>query len=408
MNKALFAMPSLRVGGPFAIGLAAAALGAIYVVSTLLTPLYPLYERAFGFGELMVTEIYATYLIGNLLVLFVLGRLSDRIGRRKVAVAALLIAAASTLVLLAARSAAALFVGRALSGLATGLGTGALAAWIVELDPKHDRQRAAVVASAGNLAGLALGGLLGGWAGRSMRAPLRTGFVINLVLLTLLALPLFLLRETVERRTRAWSELSLQFRLGVPKELRLRFVAPAAIAVALFALVGFYGSLVPGLLARRLHEHNVAVLGGIIGLLYGGAGAVVALFSRTEAKRAVRAAVVLLFLALALLVGAELAASFALLLGATLASGAALGLGYRGSLQAINDMAPADRRAELVSSYLLCTYSANALPALGVGLLSRVVSPELAHFILAGVLALLGVIALVAGGMAERRAQAAA
>src|SRR5262245_38698635 len=57
---------------------AAVALGALYISSTIVTPLYHLYEQRFDFSELVVTEIYASYLIGNLTVLFFFGRLSDQ------------------------------------------------------------------------------------------------------------------------------------------------------------------------------------------------------------------------------------------------------------------------------------------------------------------------------------------
>lgn len=408
MSEVRLGASTPRAARTFAVAAATTALGGLYVASTVLTPLYPLYEKQFGFGELVVTEIYATYLVGNLLVLFFLGKLSDQIGRRRVAIGALGAGIVSVLVLLGARSAAWLYVGRGLSGLAAGLGAGALTAWITELDPTHDRRRAAVVASAGNLAGLALGSFVGGFAGRILPLPLRTSFVVNLVFLGLVLAPIFALPETVEGRVRSWRELSLKPRLGVPQELRLRFVAPAATAFAVFALGGFYASLTPGLLARRLHEPNVAVLGAVVGAFFGAASVIATFVPHAKPEHAVRGAVALLFAGLALLVAADLAVSFPLLLVATFASGGALGLGYRGSLQAINEMAPSERRAELVSSYLLACYSANALPALGVGLLSRAVSPELAHAVFAGVLALLGVVALVASGLAERRARAPA
>jgi hypothetical protein len=66
-----------------------------------------------------------------------------------------------------------------------------------------------------------------------------------------------------------------------------------------------------------------------------------------------------------------------------------MGLGYRSSLQVINKIAPADHRAELVASYLLVCYSANALPVIGVGLLSQAIGTSLAHYIFAAVLAAL-------------------
>jgi hypothetical protein len=79
-------------------------------------------------------------------------------------------------------------------------------------------------------------------------------------------------------------------------------------------------------------------------------------------------------------------------------AGAAMALGYRGSLQIVDEIAPADRRAELLSSYLLCCYAGNSLPVLGVGLLSQAVGPESAHRVFGGLLAVLGLIAGVIGG----------
>jgi MFS family permease len=395
-----------RAAATSAVATAAVALGALYMVSTILTPLYPLYERAFGFDELVVTEIYATYLVGNLLVLFLLGKLSDQIGRKKVAVAALAVGSLSVVTLLAARSSTWLFLGRGLSGLAAGLGAGALTAWVAELDPTADGKHSALVASAGTLAGLALGSFVGGILARSFPAPLRLSFVVNLALLAVVTAAVLALPETVTRRARSFRELSLEPRLGVPKELRLRFVAPAATAFAVFALGGFYASLAPGLLARRLHEPSVAVLGAVVGIFFGSASAVAGFVPRSKPELELRVAAGLLFAGLGLLVAAELAVSFPSLLAATFLSGGALGLGYRGSLQAINQMAPAGARAELVSSYLLACYVANALPALGVGILSRAVRPEVAHAIFAAVLATLGIVALVAGELERRRATA--
>jgi hypothetical protein len=52
----------------------------------------------------------------------------------------------------------------------------------------------------------------------------------------------------------------------------------------------------------------------------------------------------------ALLVWAQDAKSMPILLAGTTLAGIAAALGYRGSLQVINEIAPADRRAEVVSS----------------------------------------------------------
>src|SRR3954447_18792654 len=71
--------------------------------TTLPTPLYPLYETRFGFGELMVTVIFATYAVGVIAGLILTGRLSDEIGRRPVLLFWLACSATSTVLFLVAQ-----------------------------------------------------------------------------------------------------------------------------------------------------------------------------------------------------------------------------------------------------------------------------------------------------------------
>ena len=49
--------------------------------------------------------------------------------------------------------------------------------------------------------------------------------------------------------------------------------------------------------------------------------------------------------------------------------GVALALGYRGSLQVVNRIAPDDRRAEVVSGFLLACFVGDSVPVVGVGVL---------------------------------------
>src|SRR5688500_11745234 len=112
---------SSKLQGRTARGAAAADLACMYMGSTLVTPLYVLYEREFGSSELMLTLIVASYAFGNIASLFIFGRLSDQIGRRWTALPAIGVAVLATLVFLFAQSTAWLFVARGLSGLAIGM-----------------------------------------------------------------------------------------------------------------------------------------------------------------------------------------------------------------------------------------------------------------------------------------------
>jgi sugar phosphate permease len=90
-------------------------------------------------------------------------------------------------------------------------------------------------------------------------------------------------------------------------------------------------------------------------------------------------ALALLIPAVWLLVGAELARSMPLLLFAAALCGVAGGLGYRGSLEVINRIAPADQRSEVVSSYLIALFAGNSVPVIGIGVLSAVAGSLVAH-----------------------------
>jgi MFS family permease len=45
------------------------------------TPLYALYREKFGFSEITPALIHAAYIVGSVAAMFLLGRLSDQIGR---------------------------------------------------------------------------------------------------------------------------------------------------------------------------------------------------------------------------------------------------------------------------------------------------------------------------------------
>ena len=118
--------------------------------STMITPLYALYQARFGFSAVVLTIIYAAYVIGNLGALLFIGRLSDRVGRRPVAFAAIGLCLIAALVFLTARSTSSLFAGRVVSGLAVGLASGTGTAWLVDLRP-GDRPRATLLAIQANM-----------------------------------------------------------------------------------------------------------------------------------------------------------------------------------------------------------------------------------------------------------------
>ena len=104
-----------------------------------------------------------------------------------------------------------------------------------------------------------------------------------------------------------------------------------------------------------------------------------------------------------MLVLAERAHSLVPLLAASIAVGVACGLGYRFGSQVVNEMAPADRRAALVSAYLIVCYVAISVPVIGVGLVAAAWTPLAADTIFGGLVAVLAIAALVIHVALHRR-----
>jgi len=394
----------VALGGRASLVASAALLGVIYAGSTIVTPLYPLYQRAFGVSEVTITLVYSTYVIGNLGALFLFGKVSDQAGRRPVSLCVLALGGASTLLFLFAVDPAMLFLARAASGLAIGVGAATATAWIADLHPAPDKARASRLAAAVNLFGLAVGVLISGLLAQFVALPLRTVYVIYLLVLIVTTVAVARTRETIDASARSPTQLSLKPRIGVPADARIAFIAPAVTAFATFALLGFYAALVPNLLANSMHLHSPALSGAVVAELFFAGAATVAATPMLASNATMFIGLWLLLPSLALLLWAQAAGSFALLIVATALSGIASAFGFRGSLQEANRIAPPERRAQLLSAYLLCCYGGNALPAVGVAWLSRQIGHLWANAVFAAVSAVLAFIALGVGARSSARA----
>jgi len=379
-----------------ALAVVAVELAVMFVGAIMPTPLYPLYQHAFGFSGVTLTLIYAVYVLGNLVALLLFGRLADQVGRRSASLPAIGIGIVSAIAFAAATDTAWLFAARALSGFSTGLAAGAATAWIAELYTGRRNGAAARIAASANFFGCAAGPLFGGLLAQFAPWPLRLPFLFYLVLLGGVAAAILFVPETVVKPKR-FGEASLRPRLGVPRSIRLQFVSPAVSGFATFSLIGFYAALIPNLLGESLHQSAPTVAGAIVCEVFGIAAITILSTAWLGSQAAMFGALALLVPAVWLLVGAELARSMPLLLCAAALCGVAGGLGYRGSLEVINRIAPADRRSEVVSSYLIALFAGNSIPVIGIGVLSATASAIVAHVTFAAVITVLAGIAALTG-----------
>ncbi|MGX4803642.1 MFS transporter [Bradyrhizobium guangdongense] len=372
-------------------------IGALFAGSTVATPLYIVYKQQLGFSQITLTLIYAVYVVGNLTALLIFGRMSDQVGRRRTAVIAIGIAIVGAFVFLFAHGIASLYIARVLSGLAIGIGAGTGTAWLAELIAEQDRSRATVIATIANFTGLGVGALIAGLLAEYVAFPLRTPFIVYLAVLVVVAALLAFARETVRPPFAALAQLSVRPRASVPPSIRTQFVAPAVTGFGAMSLVAFFAALAPSVLAGELHITSHAVAGAIFLELASAVALVIALTRSMSSRAAMLWSLGLMLPSLVLLVTAQFLESLGVMIAATATSGVAAGLGYRGSLQVVNQIAPNDRRAEVVSAYFICCFLGNALPVIGIGVLSTLISSTVASLVFATTIAVFAVAALVFG-----------
>jgi len=331
--------------------------------TTLPTPLYPLFQEKYGFGELLVTVIFSIYAFGVIGGLLLFGALSDELGRKPVLALGLAFGAGSALIFSLTNVLEPIYLARVLSGLSAGIFNGTATAFLVDLAPRGNRRLATLVAVTVNLGGLGLGTLVAGLLADHASEPLRLPFVVNLALIGLGAVALALTPETVERRE---TRFKLQG-LSVPEEVRGVFTQAAAAGFGIFAVAGVYSSVAPAFLARDLGETSHTLAGALVTILFFasiGGQLVVPLLNERTALIAGCACVIVGVGLTALALGVE---SLTALIAGSVVVGLGQGVVIAAGLAAINQRAPVERRGETASAFFVVMYVGLSIPVIGVG-----------------------------------------
>ncbi|MBU2670546.1 MFS transporter [Actinoplanes bogorensis] len=360
-------------------------IAAVYLValafSTVPTPLYPLYQRADGFSAFVVTVVFAVYAVGVITSLLLAGHISDWTGRRRVLYAALGLEILAGVVFLTWTALPGLIAARFLTGLGVGMLTATATAYLLELHKAHRPGAAGtrfeVVSSAANLGGLGAGTLVAGALAQFVTAPLRTPYVVFLVLLALSVIAVAAAPETVDTPAARPKYRPQGVRIAGD---RGAVVVAALSSFAAFAVFGLFTSLAPGFVAGALH-HPSRLLAGVVVFVVFGAGAAGQALSRRFTTGLITQATGLVVLALGMAT-----TSLAGFLAGGMIAGAGAGILFKSAVSTVAGGAPAARRGESLAGLFLIAYSGLVVPVLGLGLAGRYVASTTSMLWFAGLL----------------------
>nr|WP_173867996.1 MFS transporter [Streptomyces albus] len=361
--------------------LVAAVYALVMLGGTLPIPLYVFWAPQMGFGPFTTTLVFGVYALGTVFALMVFASLSDQVGRRPLLAAAVLAAAASTVLFLVAHDVGTLLVARFLCGLSTGVFTATATAALGELAGAEHTRRASTVAAVANMGGLGLGTVLAGLFAQYGADPTHLVFWVYLAGLAPSLLAVLVTPETVSSRQRP--VLSVR-RPAIPdqRSARAEFLRAATAVLAAFAVSGLFSSLVPSFLREQLHVHNVAAVGAQVGLLF-----LVALTAQVAAPQRWTSgrwpAPAFLIAGVVVFETGLLIRSLPTFAAGTLLAGAGIGLAFRRGIGITQRLADPRRRADLLSTYFLSVYTGTVVPTLALGLLDQAINQDVATLILA-------------------------
>jgi MFS family permease len=405
-------MPTTRTGSArhgTGFWLIAAVFTIAMAFSTVPTPLYPIYQRQDGFSPFTVTVVFAVYAVGVVVSLLLAGHISDRFGRKRVLLPALGLEIVAAVLFLAWPALPGLLIARFVTGLGVGMLTATATAYLLELHAAHrpdaGRGRFELVSAAANLGGLGTGTLVAGALAQFVDAPLRTPYLVFLVLLALSAVAVAATPETVIAPTVTTPYRPQRIRVAATD--RVRYAVAAAGAFAGFAVFGLFTSLAPSFVAGALHHPGRLLAGVVVFLVFGAAAAAQAGSGRLNPARRFPTGLAAEAAGLVVLAAGMHLSSLALFLAGGAVAGAGAGLLFKSAVGEVAAMAEPAVRGEALAGLFLIGYLGLIGPALGLGVATQFVAATTAMLGFSAVLlVLLGATAVLAltPGPARRKA----
>jgi MFS family permease len=356
----------LRVPSHVAFVAISAALLSFFVAAGAPTPLFPLYEKSWGFAPSLLTVAFGVYAFGLIASLLVVGGLSDYVGRRPMLIGALLLELVATIVFLFATSIEWVILARVLQGIATGVASSTFGAAIVELAPDRRKKLGALMTSLMTTAGLGIGALFAGLVAFAIPAAAATTVWIVLIVLMMAGTVFAILTpETSARRPGARG--SLVPRLAVPVQVRRLFAITAPSLVSMFLATALFLGLIPTILGG-VFGVTQPLVGGVINFVMFGAATLTAALANAIHPHALKlfGNIGILLGTVLILAGIELHNLGPLWASAVIA-GAGIGATFSGSTRGLLPEVKPYERAGLLAAIFTVSYLTFGLSAIVAG-----------------------------------------
>lgn len=382
----------------------ASVLVVLMAASSAPSPLYPVYQGMWGFSPVVLTVIFAAYVIALLAALLVVGSLSDHLGRRPVLLAALVLEVVAMLAFIGAGSAGALIVARLLQGLATGAAVGTLGAYLIDLEHAVRPGLGTVFNGAAPGLGLAVGAVGSSLLAAAAPGSVQLVYIVLVVVLGVQLVATVLGPETTGREPGALASLMPKVRFPVSTRRTALWVLPAAVAT--WSLGGLVLSLGPSLVRSLAGSQTLLLTGLVVAALTGTGGVATLLLGSTRPSAVLVVGMGALIAGMGGTVAALALGSTGLYFAATVVAGVGFGAGFLAVLRILTPQAAPHERAGLLSAVYVVSYLANSVPAVAAGALAQGLGLHATALGYSGMIVVLALV-VVAGSVLRARTPAA-
>ena len=347
--------------------------------TALASPLYPIYQQAWGLRPSDITMVFVVYMFGTLTSLLFLGRLTQRHGFLPILRTGLALMTAGVVLSALAWNVPVFMLARLMIGLASGMITTSASIGLVQARPGRDPRRTAALTTMAMTLGFGLGPLVGGLIAQWLPYPLVTAYVPTAAM-GLLAV--YALHRLDLPRPAApddalppgtWRGVIAQWlpRLTPPPRARRRqFWLASMVAFSAFGMFSLYSSLAPSFMQEIVPWHGPAVSGLSIAMILFLSSGFQFVVRNWRTKHVALASGCSLVLCNLLLMATTLTRSTPLFAVAVLVTAFGHGLANVAGMGVLSKLTTPEKRGGLLSSYLIVGYLGTIVPILGMGWLS--------------------------------------
>ena len=356
------------LGGRGACIVAVTTGAATLTAASAPSPLYPVYQRMWGFSAFTLTLIFAVYVFALLAALLTVGSLSDWVGRRPLASGSLALLALGMLMFAMASDPGGLMAARILQGAAVGAASGTTTAMIIDLAPNP--RVGAILSSAAPPLGIVIGAVLAGALIQFAPLPTELVFWILAAAYLILAAIVWLIPENARPEATSWKSIrrSLRPSAALPAAARPTFFALLPSIIATWALSGLYLSLGSSVQRNVFGVHSHFIVGVVLGAFFaaGVVGTIVSTALPTNQREWLGDGI--LMLGVVMTIVATLSNALALYVVGSMVAGLGFGAAFRVAVDALGEASPVTQRGEVFATMYIVSYLAFSVPALAAGL----------------------------------------